>query len=322
MGFREFRIARDGTESIADSVQPCPENHQHLKEVIIYQFGDSCKLGLQFESGRRSINTSTIAISNEGGFAPPISEPHKAHDLLVRAMSDAGHEGRIKCAIYPASSEFFKSGNYDLGFKNSKADSHAPKQLMHLYRTLLENCPTVLLENPFSESDWASWTEFCEQCPVDFAGDDPLVTNRTYVREAHERMACNSMLLKINQVDTISEAIESSFPVTSHHFEGTKFWQGNLAYSYGWSVFISHRSGETTDDFIADLVVELRTGHIKSGAPCRGEHVAKYNRLLDIEELLGVQGEEVVYAGENFRSAYTLKPSLWNKINHTILSLC
>jgi enolase len=130
----------------------------------------------------------------------------------MQAVSDAGHEGKIKFAIDPASSEFFKDGIYDLGFKDSKPDPRRPEQLMHLYNSLLEKYPIVLLEDPFSENDWASWTEFCKECPVELVGDDLLVTNKTYVQEAHEKKACNSMLLKINQIGTISEAIEASVP--------------------------------------------------------------------------------------------------------------
>jgi enolase len=145
----------------------------------------------------------------------------------VQAVSDAGHEGKIKFAIDPASSEFFKNGIYDLGFKDSKSDPRRPEQLMHLYNSLLEKYPIVLLEDPFSENDWASWTEFCKECPVELVGDDLLVTNQTYVQEAHEKKACNSMLLKINQIGTISEAIEASVPpAVSLCSKRTDFYQG------------------------------------------------------------------------------------------------
>ena len=132
--------------------------------------------------------------------------------MLLQAVSDAGYEGKVKFAIDPASSEFFKDGTYDIGFKDSKPNPQSPKQLKDLYHSLLKKYPIVLLEDPFAENDWSSWTEFRKDCPVELVGDDLLVTNKTYVQEAHEKKACNSMLLKINQIGTISEAIESLVP--------------------------------------------------------------------------------------------------------------
>lgn len=148
-------------------------------------------------------------VGHEGGFAPPISQPHEALDLLVEAVSLAGYTGRIKFAIDPASSEFFRNGNYDIGFKDDKPNLQSPKQLAELYRSLLQNYPIVLLEDPFAETDWDSWIEFNKNCPIELVGDDLLVTNTKYVQEANDKRACNSMLLKINQIGTISEAIEA-----------------------------------------------------------------------------------------------------------------
>ncbi|KAJ5593929.1 enolase [Penicillium hispanicum] len=273
LAFQEMMIAPVGASCVSEAVRMASEVYQQLKKVVTKQFG-----------------ASAIGIGDEGGFAPPISQPHEALDLLVQAVSDAGYEGKIKFAIDPASSEFYKDGGYNLGFKDDKSNVHSPKQLMDLYHSLLQEYPIVLLEDPFAENDWDSWTEFHRNCAVELVGDDLLVTNTKFVQEAYERKACDSMLLKINQIGTVSEAIEAA----------------NLAHSYGWGVFVSHRSGETTDDFIADLVVGLRTGHIKSGAPCRGERVAKYNRLMEIEETLLARGEEFVYAGNNFRRAFHL----------------
>lgn len=127
----------------------------------------------------------------------------------MEAVSDAGYEGKIKFAIDPASSEFYKDGGYDLGFKDDKSSVHSPKQLMDRYHSLLQKYPIVLLEDPFAENDWDSWTEFHRDCPVELVGDDLLVTNTKFVREAHEKKACDSMLLKINQIGTVSEALEA-----------------------------------------------------------------------------------------------------------------
>ncbi|CAG8045302.1 unnamed protein product [Penicillium nalgiovense] len=270
MGFQETMIAPVGASSLTQAVRMGCEVYQQLKKVIVEKFGPSA-----------------IDIGDEGGFTPPISQPHEALDLLVEAVSLAGYTGRIKFALDPASTEFYSDGIYDIGFKDDKPSLQKPKHLTDLYRSLLQNYPIVLLEDPFAETDWGSWAVFNKECPVELVGDDLLATNTKYVQKANDTRACNSMLLKINQIGTISEAIGAA----------------NLAYSFDWSVFVSHRSGETTDDFIADLAVGLRTGHIKSGAPCRGERVAKYNRLMDIEaDLLG-KGEECLYAGSQFRVA-------------------
>lgn len=158
-------------------------------------------------------------VGDEGGFAPPISQPHEALDLLVEAVSLAGYTGRIKFAIDPASSEFFSYGNYEpnvqspkqlaelsrsyFSYGNYEPNFQSSKQIAELYRSLLQNYPIVLLENPFAETDWDSWIEFNKNCPVE------LVTDTKYVQEANDKRACNSMLLKINQIGTISEAIEA-----------------------------------------------------------------------------------------------------------------
>jgi enolase len=189
----------------------------------------------------------------------------------------------------PASSEFYRSGTYDLGIKSQTAQPLTPSELASLYRDLIAKYPLVLLEDPFAEDDWESWSAFMEKgTGVEIVGDDLTVTNVERVEMAVQRKACDGLLLKINQIGTISEAIAAA----------------NLAFSNGWGVFVSHRSGETTDDFIADLTVGMRTGHLKTGAPCRGERVAKYNRLMDIEDEIKASGEEVIYAGANFRKVH------------------
>jgi enolase len=184
----------------------------------------------------------------------------------------------------PASSEFFRDGKYDIGFKDKTTNVLSPTDMQQLYSRLLEKFPIVLLEDPFAEDDWETWTAFNKTCPIELVGDDLLVTNVDRVRLAAEKKACNSMLLKVNQIGTVSEAIEAA----------------NLAFSMDWSVFVSHRSGETTDDFIADITVGLGTGHLKSGAPARGERIVKYNRLMDIESELKAAGKPCIYAGTDF----------------------
>ncbi|KEZ44023.1 Enolase [Scedosporium apiospermum] len=268
MAFQEFMIAPVGATSFEESIRIGCEVYHRLKEVITAKHGPTA-----------------TGVGDEEGFAPPIVLPQQALDLLETAVADCGYTGKVKFAIDPASSEFFRDGLYDLGFKQETRNVLTPPGLGELYHQLIYQYPVVLLEDPFAEEDGDSWTEFNKTCKIELVGDDLLVTNVERLRIAREKKACNSMLLKVNQIGTVSEAIAAA----------------NLATSFGWSIFVSHRSGETTDDFIADLTVGLGTGHLKSGAPCRGERTAKYNRLMDIESELKATGKPYQYAGENFR---------------------
>ncbi|KAK4166279.1 enolase [Cladorrhinum sp. PSN259] len=279
MAFQEIMIAPVGAGSIEEGIRMGAEVYHKLKVVISERFG-----------------APAIGIGDEGGFAPPITKPEQAFDLLEEAISACGYTGRIKFAMDPASSEFYHPAEniYDIGFKDKVPNRYSPTQLQQLYSQLIATYPLVLLEDPFSEDDWESWTKFNETCPIELVGDDLLATNVERVKEASEKKACNAMLLKVNQIGTVTEAISAA----------------NLAFSLGWSVFVSHRSGETTDDFIADLTVGLGTGHLKTGSPCRGERVAKYNRLMDIEAELREKGKACVYAGTDFRFPTNLSQQL------------
>ncbi|KAK0656198.1 Enolase, C-terminal TIM barrel domain-containing protein [Cercophora newfieldiana] len=276
MAFQEFMIAPVGATSFAEAMRMGAEVYHRLKQVVAEKYGPAA-----------------TGIGDEGGFAPPISMPEQAFDLLETAVAQCGYTNKVKYAIDPASSEFIGEKEYNLGLKQDKPNLVSPAELSDLYRRLIGQYPIVLLEDPFAEDDWDSWCEFNKTCQIELVGDDLLVTNVARVKEAHEKKACNAMLLKVNQIGTVTEAIEAA----------------NLAFSFGWSVFVSHRSGETTDDFIADLTIGLGTGHLKSGAPCRGERVAKYNRLMDIEAELRAAGKPCVYAGNEFRfpSSYQLR---------------
>lgn len=275
MAFQEFMIAPVGARSLTDAVRMGAEVYQELKSVITKKFGPSA-----------------TGVGDEGGFAPPITHPHEALDLLTTAIRNCNYESQVKIGIDPASSEFFNPENdhYELDFKiapNMRDPSMnlSRNALSDLYHSLLARYPIILLEDPFAQDDWPSWQRFAHHCPIELVGDDLLATNKERIAMAHERHACNSLLLKINQIGTITEAIDAA----------------KQAFGYGWSVFVSHRSGETTDDFIADLCTGLGTGHLKAGSPCRGERVAKYNRLMDIEEELGGKEKELAFGGVRYR---------------------
>ncbi|MCJ1404992.1 hypothetical protein MMC11_008218 [Xylographa trunciseda] len=268
MAFQEFMIAPVGATSITHAVQMGSEVYQELKSVVKKKYGGAA-----------------IGVGDEGGFAPPIRLPHEAFDLLVTAVENCGYSGKVKFGIDPASSSFLSHDVYDLGFKDPTLDRKlSAEKMIALYHDLIKAYPLVLLEDPFGENDWATWAQFHKTCAIELVGDDLLATNVKRIKIAHEKKACNALLLKVNQIGTVTESIAAA----------------KLAFSYGWSVFVSHRSGETTDDFIADLTVGLGTGHLKSGAPCRGERVAKYNRLMDIEAEIEGAGERAIYAGNNF----------------------
>ena len=184
-----------------------------------------------------------------------------------------------------AASEFLKDGKYDLDFKNKASDGSKAltgAALIDLYKQFCRDYPIITIEDPFDQDDWAEWTAFTGAGLCQVVGDDLLVTNPKRVKEAIEKKACNALLLKINQIGTITESIEAV----------------RLAKEAGWGVMASHRSGETEDSFIADLAVGLATGQIKTGAPCRSERLAKYNQLMRIEAELGA---DAAYAGDGYK---------------------
>lgn len=273
MAFQEMMIAPVGATTMAEAVRWGSEVYSALKDLIVSKFGKSA-----------------IGIGDEGGFAPPIDEPREALALLTAAIKAAGHEGGVKIGIDPASSEFFNPNTkkYDLGMKWEHASPRDTKEMIALYHQILAEYPVVLLEDPFAQDDWESWTMFNEDCEVELVGDDLLATNINRINLADTKKACNALLLKINQIGTISESIDAAL----------------RAYELGWAVFVSHRSGETTDDFIADLSVAIGAGHLKTGSPCRGERVAKYNRLMDIEDDIQRKNADHRFAGADFRYAY------------------
>jgi enolase len=219
-----------------------------------------------------------------------VQDNNEALDVLMEAIEKAGHKDKVKLGTDVAASEFFvkDTKTYNLDFKNP--DSTPDKYMdgagmIDYYKNWVDNYPFVTIEDAFDEDDWENWGKFNALIgdKVQLVGDDLTVTNPTRVKMGIEKKACNALLLKVTQIGSVTEAIEAC----------------TISQEAGWGVMVSHRSGETEDTFISDLVVGLRTGQIKTGAPCRSERLAKYNQLLRIEEELG---DACTYAGTGFRN--------------------
>uniref|UniRef100_A0A8C7ZZI6 phosphopyruvate hydratase n=1 Tax=Oryzias sinensis TaxID=183150 RepID=A0A8C7ZZI6_9TELE len=209
---------------------------------------------------------------------------NKSLELLKNAIAIAGYTDKIVIGMDVAASEFYKDGKYDLDFKSPDDPSRyiSPDKLADLYKSFVKDYPVVSIEDPFDQDDWDAWAKFTATTSIQVVGDDLTVTNPKRIAKAVADKACNCLLLKVNQIGSVTESLQAC----------------KMAQSNGWGVMVSHRSGETEDTFIADLVVGLCTGQIKTGAPCRSERLAKYNQILRIEEELG---DKARFAGQNFR---------------------
>jgi len=270
---QEFMILPTGAKSFKDAMCIGAEVYHTLKGVIKKKYGQDA-----------------INVGDEGGFAPNVQDNSEALDVLMEAINKSGHEGKVKIGTDVAASEFYcaDTKKYDLDFKNKNSAPEMKKtadELIEYYKSWLTKYPFVSIEDPFDQDDWDAYKKFMDVVGKDqqIVGDDLLVTNPKRIKKALEIGACNALLCKVNQIGSITESIEAV----------------NMCQDAGWGVMVSHRSGETEDSFIADLVVGLRTGEIKTGAPCRSERLAKYNQLIRIEEDLGPL---CTYAGVNFRS--------------------
>lgn len=216
----------------------------------------------------------SVGVGDEGGFAPPISKPEEAFNLLLRAVKEAGYDGKVKFAMDVAASEFYfqKKGRSKSSGEYRAHKVFTVKSLQKYYHKLVDKYPLVSIEDPFEQNAFLDFAELLASVKkgVQIVGDDLTVTNIERVQAAVSEKSANCLLLKVNQIGTVTEALKAAA----------------LAYNSGWNVMVSHRSGETSDTFIADLSVGIGCGQIKSGAPCRSERIAKYNRLLRIEEEL------------------------------------
>ncbi|MBU0472343.1 MAG: phosphopyruvate hydratase [Nanoarchaeota archaeon] len=245
--FQEYMMAPQGS-TFAESLQIGAEIYHQLKK----------------ELKKQGLSTS---VGDEGGFAPNLENYEAPLKLIMDAARELGYEKKVKLALDVAASSFYKDGKYLVEGKELSAD-----ELSDIYGDLMKKYPIISIEDPFDEEDFTAFANFTKKYgdKVQIVGDDLLVTNVDRIKIALDVGACNALLLKVNQIGTLTEAINAA----------------RMAFRNDWNVMVSHRSGETEDSFIADLVVALGTGQIKSGAPCRSERTAKYNQLLRIEEQL------------------------------------
>ena len=255
---QEFMIAPSGAPTFKEALRMGTEVYHSLKSVL-QQRGLATGLG------------------DEGGFAPNLETNAAALDLIVEAIEKAGYTpgSDVALALDVASTEFFKDGAYQF-----EGDSKSPTEMIAYYEKLVADYPIVSIEDPLSEDEWDSWVEMTKSVgnKVQIVGDDLFVTNPERLKKGIEMGAANSLLVKVNQIGTLSETLEAV----------------ELAHRNGYTSMTSHRSGETEDTTIADLAVATNSGQIKTGAPARGERVNKYNQLLRIEEELD---DAAVYAG-------------------------
>jgi enolase len=254
---QEFMLVPAGADSFAEALRVAAETYHELKKVL----------------AERGLAT---AVGDEGGFAPDLETSEAAIEAILEAAGRAGHRDRVAIALDPASSEFFSGGVYR--FEGREVP---PAGMADFYAGLADRFPAIVsLEDGNAEDDWDGWRATTERLGdrLQLVGDDNFVTNPARLREGIERGVANSILVKLNQIGTLTETIETV----------------RLAQENGYTAVVSHRSGETEDTTIADLVVALGTGQIKTGAPARTDRVSKYNQLLRIEEELG---ERAVFPG-------------------------
>ncbi len=263
---QEHMLMPTGAKKFTEGIRMASETYHHLATLLKKQFG-----------------AGGILIGDEGGFAPAnITEVHDRLELMLKAVDLAGYTDMIKIALDPASSEFFYDGTYKIGKKEFSGG-----EMVDFYVELCKTFPIVSIEDGLAEDDWDSWVEMTKKLGtgVQIVGDDLFVTNTKRIGKGIKLGAANSVLIKLNQIGTVTETLNAI----------------KMAHDAGWTAVVSHRSGETEDNFIADLVVGTNAGQIKTGAPARSDRNAKYNQLIRIEEDLGEHAE---YPGINFRMAH------------------
>ncbi len=257
---QEFMIAPVGAETFREALRWGAETYHALKSVL-------------------KSKGYTTGVGDEGGFAPALKTNADAVELILQAIEKAGYQpgAQIAIALDPASSGFYEDGLYHLRTEGRKVTS---AEMVAMYAEWVQKYPIVVLEDGLAEDDWDGWKLLNQTIgdKIELVGDDLFVTNVTRIARGIEENVANAVLINLNQIGTLSETIAAI----------------EMAKQAGWGAMVSHRSGETVDSFIADFTVALGTGHLKTGAPCRGERVEKYNQLMRIEEELG---EAARYAG-------------------------
>jgi len=256
IAFQEFMISPNlGT--FAENYRAGSEIYHTLQKILKSKFGGASTL-----------------LGDEGGFAPnDFQRENEALDIIVEAINQAGYEKRVDVALDVAASEFYEDGKYNLGFKMKEDNFKTTAEMIDIYKGLVEKYPIISIEDPFDQTDFKAFAELKEalaERKIQIVGDDLTVSNPERIRTAIDKKSCNALLLKLNQIGSVTEAIGAH----------------QLAKKAGWKTMVSHRSGETTDDFIADFAVGIGAEQIKSGATARGERVCKYNRLQAIEGMI------------------------------------
>ncbi len=249
LDFQEFMLAPLGAPNAAEAVRAGAEVYAALRALLLAR-------GL------------SVGLGDEGGFAPEIASPEVVLELLVEAITTAGYlPGRdgVAIAMDPASSEFYRDGSYHVA-----GESFSAEEMIERYDQIVARFPVWLVEDGLAESDWEGWERLTARLGerIELVGDDIFCTNPTIIAEGISRKVANASLVKVNQIGTVTETLDAM----------------RVCRRAGYAQFVSHRSGETEDAFIADLAVGTGCGHMKSGAPARGERVAKYNRLIEIED--------------------------------------
>jgi len=258
--FQEFMIAPMGALNFHEALRWGSETYHALKDVL------------------KSRGYST-GVGDEGGFSPALKANAEAIELILQAIEKAGYQPgeQIVIALDPASSSFYEGGLYNLRTEGRRITS---AQMVEMYAEWVKKYPIAVLEDGLAEDDWTGWKLLNQTLgdKIELVGDDLFVTNVNRIERGIAENVANAVLIKLNQIGTLSETIAAI----------------EMARKAGWGAMVSHRSGETVDSFIADFTVAMGTGHLKTGAPCRGERVEKYNQLLRIEEELG---SAAIYAG-------------------------
>jgi len=265
LAFQEFIMMPVGARSFAEAIRMASECHMALEEIVVSRYG------------KLSANTG-----DEGDFATPIVDVREALGVVHEGVAAAGYAADAVYALDCAATHLWDPATETYAVGGERLSTAA---MIDLYRELVRDFGIASIEDPLHEEDWEGWAELIAALPdTQFVGDDLLVTDPARVRRGVEAGAGNALLWKFNQIGTLTEAFEAA----------------RIAVGSGWGVCVSERSGETEDASIADLVVALDAGQIKTGSPVRGERTAKYNRLLEIEEWLGA---DAVYPGREFRQA-------------------